>query len=101
MTVIVVSSAADHDIASIIENLATKAGKRTAEKYADLFDMVYKRLALFPGSGPRRARLGSLTRIAVVSPYVMFYDYDSGTDTVVVLRILHGRRRITRRIVRV
>lgn len=100
MTRIIVTRAADADIDEIVAHLAANAGLATARKYLGLIDRVYERLEAFPGSGPLRPRLGPLARIAVISPYVLIYDWDSAADTVTVLRVVHGRRRITRKLAR-
>jgi toxin ParE1/3/4 len=100
MARIVVTEKADGDIDEIAAYLSQHAGARTVANYLDQFDAVYERLARLPGSGPLRPRLGSTTRIAVVLPYVMIYDWDAENDTAIILRVLHGRRRITRAIVR-
>jgi toxin ParE1/3/4 len=100
MTRIIVTLAADADIDGIITQLAASAGIATARKYLIKFDATYERLQAFPGFGPQRPRLGPLARIAVVSPYVMIYDWDSAAETVTVLRIVHGRRRITGKVAR-
>lgn len=57
------------------------------------FDAAYDRLAAFPRIGPTRNKLGQHARIWVVTPYVMVYDY--ADETVVVLRVVHGKRNIT------
>jgi plasmid stabilization system protein ParE len=36
------------------------------------------------------------TRIAIVTPYTLIYDYATDDDSIVLLRLLHGRRNITR-----
>jgi toxin ParE1/3/4 len=55
-------------------------------------------LAEFPDIGPPRPEFGRNARIALVHPFVIVYDH--ADDTVTVLRVLHGRRNITRRLVR-
>jgi plasmid stabilization system protein ParE len=35
-----------------------------------------------------------------VFPYLVIYRYSKGDDTVSIIRILHGRRKITRKILR-
>jgi plasmid stabilization system protein ParE len=55
-------------------------------------------LAIFPASGARRKSLGAETRIAVLSPYVVVYDHVNAT--VRIIRVIDGRRNITRRLVR-
>ena len=37
--------------------------------------------------------LGPDTRIAIIPPYVAIYDYTE--DTVMILRVVHGRQNIT------
>jgi toxin ParE1/3/4 len=54
-------------------------------------------LAIFPESGARRKSLGAETRIAVLSPYVVVYDYMNAT--VRIIRVIDGRRNITRQLV--
>jgi plasmid stabilization system protein ParE len=77
-------------------DLAAKAGVAAAAKYDRLFDRLYNRLASHPASGSRKPALGPDTRVGIVSPYVVIYDHSLGGDTVTVLRIVHGRRDITR-----
>ena len=35
--------------------------------------------------------LGKITRMAVIYPYVMLYDYDRSGDVLTILRILHDQ----------
>jgi toxin ParE1/3/4 len=42
--------------------------------------------------------LGSDARIAIVAPYVLIYDYTRDDDVLTLLRILHGKRDITRKV---
>ena len=98
MARVVITEPADADVQAIIAYLSREAGHRVAAKYAQEFDAAYDRLADFPGIGPRRPALGLDTRIWVVRPYVIIYEHIG--DTVTVLRILHGRRDISRRLVR-
>jgi toxin ParE1/3/4 len=44
--------------------------------------------------------LGPNVRIGIVSPYIVIYRYAKNDDLVVVLRILHGRRKITGKMLR-
>jgi toxin ParE1/3/4 len=100
MTRVIISPRADTDVDEIVTYLAGRGGSPLVQQYLDRFDAVYARLAEFPGSGPRRPRLGAQARIAVVSPYVIIYYWDDETDAVLVLRIVRGSRRITRRLAR-
>jgi toxin ParE1/3/4 len=71
---------------------------RVATRYAAAFKAAYRRLAAIPAAGPPRPLLGPSTRIAVVLPYIIVYDY--ADNEVMVLRVLHGKRNITRNLVR-
>ncbi len=49
---------------------------------------------MYPLSGNRRPKLGTRVRIAVVRPYIVIYR--TNEDDVMIMRVLHGRRKITR-----
>jgi toxin ParE1/3/4 len=97
MARVVIASSADADYAEIITDLAAKAGWRTAARYGELFERLYDRLADHPHSGAPRPALGQNIRIGIVTPFTVIYRNDEHSDTVTVLRIVHGRRRITGR----
>jgi toxin ParE1/3/4 len=96
MTRLVVAADADTDTTEILEYLAREAGRSVADDYGRRFQMAIERLVRMPGSGPPRRALGPNAHIAIVYPYVLIYDYAREDDTVTLLRILHGRRNITR-----
>lgn len=96
MTQRIVLDEAARDIDRILEFLEREAGTRTAAKYGRLFERQLGLIEEFAGLGSPRPELGDLARIAVVSPYVIIYDFDPTRDVVVVLRIVHGKRNITR-----
>lgn len=100
MARVVIASPADADTAAILDHLASEAGATTAIKYDRLFERLYDRLAHHPQSGPRRPALGPDTRIGVVSPFIVIYDFSERDDTVTILRIVHGRRDMTRTMLR-
>jgi toxin ParE1/3/4 len=95
MARIIVAPEADADTDGIIADLAAQAGGRVAVKYIGLFDKLYERLADHPGSGAPRPVLGTHIRIGIVSPYIVIYRHSGADNTVTVLRVVHGRRRIT------
>ncbi len=97
MARVVITEPADADSAEIISDLTAKAGELVADRYEAEFGALYLRLASFPESGSLRPKLGRFIRIGLVSPYVVVYRHAPGDDLVAVIRILHGRRRITRR----
>jgi plasmid stabilization system protein ParE len=90
------SIAARLDFDNLIDDLADVAGTATAVKYAERIRAQINLLAHFPGLGAPRSELGPATRMTSVNPYLIFYDGGPGSRTVQVLRILHGRRNITR-----
>jgi toxin ParE1/3/4 len=94
---IVITARADADSAAIIDDLTDKAGANVAARYDADFLAFYRRLEQFPDSGAPRRKLAPTVRIGVVFPYVVFYRYVEADDAVLVLRVLHGRRKITRR----
>jgi plasmid stabilization system protein ParE len=54
----------------------------------------------YPKSGALRPALGAHVRICVVSPYVVIYEHIEADDTVMIMHIAHGRRKITRKFLR-
>ena len=68
---------------------------RTAVKFRELFKAVYERLGDHPDSGAPRPAIAPNIRIGVVSPYIVIYRHNVDDGAVTVLRIVHGRRRIT------
>ena len=80
-------------MAGIIAYLAGKAGYDVAARYIASFEKLYDRLADHPDSGAPRPALGPQVRIGIVPPYIVIYEHDATDDAVIVLRIVHGRRR--------
>jgi toxin ParE1/3/4 len=95
MATLVVSPEAREDIRSIVAYLRDKAGAVVAQKYLAKFDKAGDLLARFPGIGTPKPSLGHEARTTVVAPYVLIYDDSRSADTVTLLRVVHGRRRIT------
>jgi toxin ParE1/3/4 len=95
MATVRLSLRARFDLFSIIEHLTDVAGPRTARRYDDDFKRVVENLSASPGTGSPRPHFGLETRVTSVLPYLIFYDGGPHSETVHVLRILHGRRNIT------
>ena len=95
MTQVILAASADADARAIFVDLAAKAGWRTAAKYDRDFDRLYVRLSEHPAIGAPRPSLGRNIRIGIVSPYIVLYRYSKASDTVTVLRLVHGRQRIS------
>jgi plasmid stabilization system protein ParE len=89
------SSVAQTDFDEILDYLTQIGGNRVAIDYGDRLRAAVNRLTAFPGIGTPRQSLGAQTRMTSVDPYLIFYDGGPGSETVHVLRILHGHRDIT------
>jgi toxin ParE1/3/4 len=100
MTRLVVTADAEADTNDILGHLEQVAGPRIAESYGRRFRSTIQRVVAAPSSGAPRPRLGAQSRIAIVYPYILIYEYARKDDVVTLLRILHGRRNITRAFVR-
>jgi toxin ParE1/3/4 len=100
MTRLVVTADADVDLNEVLDYLKQQASAPVAEEYGRKFRLCIERLLEFPGTGPRRPALGPNVRIGIVPPYILIYDYMADDDTLILLRIVHGKRNITRRLVR-
>lgn len=94
MARVVISRNADADTDAY---LARHSGRNVAIKHTRLFEALCERLANHPASGPARLALGPNIRIGIVSPYII-YQHSENDDTVTVLRIVHGRQEITRKL---
>jgi toxin ParE1/3/4 len=100
MPTLVVTAHASRDFDTILGHLSDVAGQQTAAAYAKRFADTLERIEQFPGAGPQRPALGPNTRVAIVLPYVLIYDYSEADDHLVLLRVLHGRRRMTERLLK-
>jgi len=96
MTQRIVHDPAVADLNEILDYPAMNAGKAVALRYAMAFQKAFDRIVEFPASGAPRPKLGPDTRLVIVQPYLIFYDYLAAQDSVHVLRILHSRRNITK-----
>lgn len=98
MVEVIVAPQARTDLASIIDRLATVASPTTARKWNDRLWQTIEGLGEMPGSGAPRHKLGLHVRINIVKPYIIIYEHVRDSGRVDVLRVLHGRRRITRKL---
>ena len=95
MAHILISAPADADTAEIIAYLAAKAGVHVAARYTASLEKLYDRLAVHPQIGAPRPALGPYVRSAIVPPYTVIYEHAEPEGAVTILRIVHGRRKIT------
>ena len=100
MARIIVSLLAQADTASIVTDLTEKAGYNVAAEYVASFEVLYERFAVHPDSGAPRPAIGPDVRIGVVFPYIVIYGHDQTSDTVTIFRIVHGRRKISGKLLR-
>ena len=100
MARVIVSLLAQSDTAYIVADLAGKAGQAVAAEYLADFEAIYERLTVHPESGPTRPTVGRHVRIGIVSPYILLYEHDRASDTVTIFRIVHGKRKITGKLLR-
>lgn len=98
MPLVRVSRRAQLDFDEILLYLSGVAEAGVAARYARDIQAAINRLEGLPHIGPPRPKLGANIRILIVAPYLVIYDPDTYED-VVVLRILHGHRNITRAMV--
>jgi toxin ParE1/3/4 len=91
MTRLVVTADADADTRDVLAYLGRHAGR---------CGKAIERLVEMPETGSPRPSLGVNARIAVIFPYVLIYDYDRDSNTLTLLRILHGRRNISQDLLR-
>jgi toxin ParE1/3/4 len=85
-------------VLSSIARADTDLALRVVADYAFWLERLYERLASYPDSGAPRPLLGPHIRMAVVSPYLVFYRHVPGSNLVGVVRVLHSSRRITRKL---
>ena len=95
MAKLTVTPPAEADFNQISDHLSNVAGRNVARQYSADFISTYQHLAAFPMYGAPRPGLGSQVRIWTVEPYVVFYRYSAADDVVRILRILHGKRKVT------
>ena len=100
MVRVIVTDLADADTAKIMDELARDAGPLVASDYNARIEALYERLANAPEGYQARPKLGANIRVGVVFPYLVIYRYLKSDDTVSIIRVIDGRRNITRRLVR-
>ena len=99
MTRLLVTAEAETDINDILDYLHREAGVRVAVSYGRKFAATIERLVEAPGIGAPRRALGAEVRIGIVPPYILIYEFSAADDTLTLLRVVHGKRNITRRLI--
>jgi len=91
---VVVTDAASDDQRAVLLYLHRHAGTSVARRYQHGLSELFRQISDHPDSGPMRPGLGKDIRIGILPPYIVVYRHDQDAGVVVILRILHGRRRI-------
>lgn len=91
------SAAALIDIEDIAEAIARNNGALVAERNVARLRGSLQTLAEFPEVGRKRSQLASGLRSWPLTPWIALYRI--ADDGIEIIRILHGRRRITRKVV--
>jgi plasmid stabilization system protein ParE len=92
------SAEARADYSSIMDYLESAGGSNVAERYEAAFISAFDQIAAFPGCGAPRRKLGPNVRLLVINPYAIYYQGQPKDNAVLVMRILRGRRRVTRQL---
>lgn len=95
---LVVSRRAHQDLLEILRQLTQVAGWRVAQAYGERFLRLYELICERPEICAARPKLGPFARVGVVHPYLVIYRHIPGEDVVGLIRILHGRRKLSRRL---
>lgn len=95
---VIVAPEALRDFREMASFLEREAGGRVAANYAGRLDDALTLIEEHPEIGSPRRRLGKGVRIWPIAPWVLFYE--TGGESVLILRLLHGKRRITPRLLR-
>ena len=98
MATLEIAQPAEADFDAVLKYLSFEAGQAVSRKFGDSLLKAFDRLTEFPGAGAARPRLSRDVRIWTVEPYVVFYRYAAKDDIVRILRILHGKRKFTRKL---
>jgi toxin ParE1/3/4 len=98
MAKVQLSTAARADYDEIMEYLRTAGGQAVVDQYQSDFFAAFDQIEVFPGSGAPRGHLGASVRLLVLKPYSIYYEGRPKGDAVLVLRILRGRRRVTKKV---
>lgn len=89
------TTSALQDLNEIAAYLQQQAGALVADGYDGLFLDLFDTLRQTPGTGAPRKDYGRQARLCVIDPYNVYYDWRRRENLVVVVRVIHGSRKIT------
>ena len=84
------------DLAKITRDIVDSNGKSVASRVVTGMEQSLSNLAYFPEMVRKRGALGAGLRSWSLKPYIAFYHVT--LEAVVILRVRHGRRRLTRKL---
>jgi plasmid stabilization system protein ParE len=90
-----VAKDAQRDVASILNYLREEANPVVAEEFGYELRRTLLRLTHFPDSGAPRRDFGPHVRIAIVRPYLLFYEHTPRARDFILLRVLHSAANVT------
>ena len=98
MASIFVTPQGENDLVKIQDDIVDRAGQEIAWRFIGRMMAAIRTAAVTPlASGRYVPELGAGLRCHPFGNYNIYLFYDAATDTLHVVRVLHGRRRITRR----
>jgi toxin ParE1/3/4 len=83
------SAAAEADLADAWEYVARQAGNDSADRLIEALERGFEIVAAYPLAGRHRPEFGPHVRSFPVAGYVIYYE---PSETLLVARVLHGRR---------
>jgi plasmid stabilization system protein ParE len=92
---VLLSRCALGNLRPVLDDLETRAGARIAQQFAVAFDAAIEGIGDLAGQGAPRPQFAASTRVALVPPCTLYYDGGPDSATVLVVRIVHGHRKVT------
>jgi plasmid stabilization system protein ParE len=97
VTQLIISPKAVADLAVIGDGIAAAVGQEAADQFIHRVMTKVRQLARIPNAAGRPVpNLGEGLRLHAVGSYHVYMRYDDLSDTLVVVRVYHGRRKIAR-----
>lgn len=101
MAAVIISREAEADLEVILLDLVERAGSLIAARYVEGILATLESLAVVPeASGRPVPQLGLDLRCHPMGTYNAYLRYDKMSDVLSIVRVLHGRRKMTRKLFR-
>jgi toxin ParE1/3/4 len=92
------TSKATSDLIAAAAYLSEAAGAEVANRFSDVMDRELLRLAELGHEGAPRGHLGRGVRLTIIGNFNIFFRRTD--EDILILRVLHGRRKVTSRMLR-